>query len=153
MRAHAKPPVPFEIKDGRFAVREAPATRTNLPIAIAGKAIDLLSPASVDIIVETIRAAEVHYGCPVGLIVIDTFNKGIAMGGGDENAAKDQNLVAANLQQIQDELTDVHVALIGHTGKDESRGARGSNAHLGDVDIGAALGRRERADRGHCQNQ
>ena len=32
-------------------------------------------------------------------------------------------------------LTDVHVALIGHTGKDESRGARGSNAHMADVDM------------------
>ena len=114
--------------------RETRATRTNLPIAVAGKAIDLLNPASVDIIVETIRAAEAHYGRPVGLIMIDTFNKGIAMGGGDENAAKDQNIAAANLQRIQDELTDIHVALIGHTGKDESRGARGSNAHLGDVD-------------------
>jgi hypothetical protein len=31
--------------------------------------------------------------------------------------------------------TGVHVALIGHTGKDESRGARGSNALLGDVDV------------------
>jgi hypothetical protein len=94
-----------------------------------------LNPSCIEIIVETVREAEAHYGCPVGLIVIDTFNKGIAMGGGDENAAKDQNLVAANLQQIQDELTDIHVALIGHTGKDESRGARGSNAHLGDVDM------------------
>ena len=56
------------------------------------------------------------------------------MGGGDENAAKDQNITAANLQQVQDR-TDVHIALIGHTGKDESRGARGSNAHLGDVDM------------------
>ena len=101
---------------------------------MAGKAIDLLSPACVEIIVETIRAAEAHYGCPVGLIIIDTFNKGVAMGGGDENAAKDQNITAANLQQVQDQ-TDVHIALIGHTGKDESRGARGSNAHLGDVDM------------------
>jgi hypothetical protein len=31
--------------------------------------------------------------------------------------------------------TGVHVALIGHTGKDESRGARGSNAQVGDVDL------------------
>ena len=128
------PPILFEIKDGKLAVREAQATRANLPIAVAGKAIDLLSPACVDIIVETIRAAEAHYGCAVGLIIIDTFNKGVAMGGGDENAAKDQNITAANLQQVQDR-TDVHIALIGHTGKDESRGARGSNAHLGDVDM------------------
>ena len=132
LRAHAKPQVQFEMKDGALAASETQAARENLPIALAGKAIDLLNPSCI---VETVRAAEAHYGCPVGLIVIDTFNKGIAMGGGDENAAKDQNLVAANLQQIQDELTDIHVALIGHTGKDESRGARGSNAHLGDVDM------------------
>lgn len=57
------------------------------------------------------------------------------MGGGDEDKARDQNIAAANLQAVQDELPDLHVALIGHTGKDESRGARGSNAHLGDVDM------------------
>jgi hypothetical protein len=28
-----------------------------------------------------------------------------------------------------------HIALVGHTGKNEDRGARGSNAHLGDVDV------------------
>jgi hypothetical protein len=135
LRAHAKPTIAFEMKDGALATREVQAARTNLPIAVAGKAIDLLDRSCVEIIVDTVCAAETHYGCPVGLIVIDTFNKGIAMGGGDENMAKDQNLVAANLQQIQDVLTDIHVALIGHTGKDESRGARGSNAHLGDVDM------------------
>ena len=84
--------------------------------------------------VDTIRTAETHFGCPVGMIVIDTFNKGIAVGGGDEDKAKDQNITAANLRRVH-ELTDVHIALVGHTGKDESRGARGSNAHLGDVDM------------------
>src|SRR4029079_2934465 len=34
----------------------------------------------------------------------------------------------------------VHVALIGHTGKDETRGARGSNALLGDVDVMVTIG-------------
>jgi hypothetical protein len=134
MRAHERPPIQLEMKDGKLETRKPDRARTNLPIAVAGSAIDLLSPASVDIIVETICAAKAHYGRPVGLIIIDTFNKGIAMGGGDENAAKDQNIAAANLQQVQDQ-TDVHIALIGHTGKDESRGARGSNAHLGDVDM------------------
>jgi hypothetical protein len=135
MRAHAMPQTLFEMKDGALAARETRAARTNLPIAVAGRAIDLLSRSCIETIVETVRAAETHYGVSVGLIIIDTFNKGIAMGGGDENAAKDQNLVAANLQQIQDMLPDIHVALIGHTGKDESRGERGSNAHLGDVDM------------------
>jgi hypothetical protein len=135
LRAHAKPTIVFEMKDGTLSARQTRAARAGLRIAVAGKAIDLLNPTCIEIIVETVRAAETHYGGPVGLIIIDTFNKGIAMGGGDENMAKDQNLVAANLQQIQDMLTDIHVALIGHTGKDESRGARGSNAHLGDVDM------------------
>ena len=104
-------------------------------------------------IVETVRTAETHFGCPVGLIIIDTFNKGIAVGGGDENTAKDQNIAAANLQQVQDVLTDIHVALIGHTGKDESRGARGSNAHLGDVDMMVQISVAETSDRDHHQDQ
>jgi hypothetical protein len=68
------------------------------------------------------------------MIVIDTFGKGTAAGGGEENSARDQNLTAANLRRVQEE-TGVHVAVIGHTGKDETRGARGSNAHVGDVDM------------------
>ena len=106
----------------------------NLPIAVAGGVIDLLNSGCVPTIIDTVGTAEAHFGCPVGLIIIDTFNKGIAVGGGDESSAKDQNITAANLQRVQDQI-DVHVALIGHTGKDESRGARGSNAHLGDVDM------------------
>ncbi len=112
-----------------------PGGSPNLPIAVAGGIINLLNSSCVATIIDTIRTAEVHFGCPVGLIIIDTFNKGIAVGGGDEDKAKDQNIAAANLQQVQDVLTDVHIALVGHTGKDESRGARGSNAHMGDVDM------------------
>lgn len=107
---------------------------SDLPIAVAGQIIDLLKPATCKDIIDTICNAETAFGCKVGLIIIDTFSKGIAAGGGDENSAKDQNMTLANLRRVQ-EATDVHIALIGHTGKDETRGARGSNAHLGDVDM------------------
>jgi hypothetical protein len=123
------------VKRRLMAHRSQEINPPTLPIAVASKAINLLSPDCVTTIVETVRTAETHFGCPVGMIIIDTFNKGIAMGGGDEDKARDQNIAAANLQQVQNALTDIHVALIGHTGKDESRGARGSNAHLGDVDM------------------
>lgn len=106
----------------------------NLPIAVAGTVIDLLNPKCADVIAATVREAEKKFGCAVGLIVLDTFSKGIAAGGGDENSAKDQNRVAANLRRVQ-ALIDVHIACVGHTGKDETRGARGSNAHLGDIDL------------------
>jgi hypothetical protein len=106
----------------------------NLPIAVAGAVIDLLNPKCTAVIVATVREAEKKFGRAVGLIVIDTFSKGIAASGGDENLAKDQNRVAANLRRVQ-EVIDVHIACVGHTGKDEAKGARGSNAHLGDIDL------------------
>jgi hypothetical protein len=108
--------------------------RHGLPIAVAGAVIDLLHPSSVDLIVATVREAERKFGCMVGLVVIDTYAKGIAANGGDEDKARDQNRAAANLRNVHARL-DVHIALVGHTGKDETRGARGSNAHIGDVDI------------------
>jgi hypothetical protein len=107
---------------------------TDLPIAIAGQVIDLMNPECVPAIVSAVRAAEAKFGLGVGMIIIDTFAKGIAANGGDEDKAKDQNITLANLRRIQ-EQTGVHVAIIGHTGKDEKRGARGSNAHVGDTDL------------------
>jgi hypothetical protein len=85
-------------------------------------------------VVDTIREAERCFDAPIGLVIIDTFAKLIAAGGGDENSARDQGLVFANVQRLKN-ATDTHVALIGHTGKDESKGSRGSNAILGDVDV------------------
>jgi len=105
-----------------------------LPIAVADAIIDLLNPNCVDTIVSTVREAELQFGCSVGLIGIDTYAKGIAASGGDEDKARDQNLAAANLRNVHTRLA-AHIALVGHTGKNEDRGARGSNAHLGDVDL------------------
>ena len=109
-----------------------------LPIAVASAVIDLLDPACVDLIVTTTRQAEQHLSCAIGMIVIDTYSKGIAAGGGDEDKARDQNRAAANMRNIHSQL-DIHIATVGHTGKDEARGARGSNAHLGDVDVMAQI--------------
>lgn len=105
-----------------------------LPVAVAGDVIDLLDPSSVDVIVATAEVAGQQLGIPIGLIVVDTYSKAIAAGGGDEDKARDQNRAAAHLRKVQSRIK-AHIALVGHTGKDESRGARGSNAHLGDVDV------------------
>ena len=75
------------------------------------------------IAIETIRDAEASLGVSIGLVIIDTFAKLIAGGSGDENSARDQGLVFANVQRVKN-ATDTHVALIGHTGKDEARGMR-----------------------------
>ena len=111
----------------------------DLPIAVASTIVDVLDPNCVDLIAATAREAERQFGCGVGLIVIDTYAKAIAANGGDEDKARDQNRAAANLTRLH-ACIDVHVALVGHTGKDERRGARGSNAQEGHVDLMAQIG-------------
>ncbi len=106
----------------------------NLPIAVVAATFDLIKPDSIRRVIATIREAETVMGIDVGFTVFDTFAKLIAAGGGDENQAKDQGAVFANLQRIKNE-TGVHAGIIGHTGKDVQKGARGSNAILGDVDV------------------
>jgi hypothetical protein len=81
-----------------------------------------------------IDAVGKKFGLPVGLIIFDTYPKAIAAGGGDEDKARDQGVAFTNLQRIK-HLRPVHVALVGHCGKDKTRGARGSNAWLGDADV------------------
>jgi hypothetical protein len=105
-----------------------------LPIAVVSSTIDLTHPEAFKKVIDTIREAKACLGVDIGLVIIDTFAKLIAAAGGDENSAKDQGLVFANVQRVKN-ATDTHVALIGHTGKDEARGMRGSNAALGDVDV------------------
>jgi len=107
---------------------------TNLPIAIGDQIIDLMAPGCVDIILAAIREAEKRLGVKIGLIIIDTYAKGIAIGGGDEDKAKDQGKCLGHLRRVQ-ETSNVHIAIVGHTGKDESRGGRGSNAHQADTDV------------------
>ncbi|MBR1173685.1 AAA family ATPase [Bradyrhizobium sp. KB893862 SZCCT0404] len=116
-----------------------------LPIVVVGGMLDMMNPATVPLVVDAVRRAEDYFSwvegvhC-CGLLIFDTVAKMIAAGGGDENSAKDQGKVFANLQRIKDDLYGPHIALIGHTGKDETRGARGSNAIYGDVDVMVEIG-------------
>jgi AAA domain len=106
-----------------------------LPIAVTGQVIDLLNRSCVDAILATLSQAEDRFGCEIGLAIFDTYAKGIAAGSGDEDKAKDQNIVQANLRRLFDRGRHIHIAGVGHTGKNESKGERGSNARLADVDL------------------
>jgi RecA-family ATPase len=115
----------------------------DLPIALAGQIINLMSPGCVDLILEAIMDIQEHYKAGVGLAIFDTYSKGIAAGGGDENSAKDQNIALANFRQVIDR-TGIHIATVGHTGKDVSKGERGSNAKLADVDLEVQIAKTSR---------
>lgn len=111
-------------------------------ITIVPGTLDLMDPASIEKVLVTIKNSEHVHGQSTGLIIFDTFAKLIAAGGGDEDKAKDQGRVFTNIQRMKDRIRTgrghgpaPHVALVGHTGKDVERGARGSNALYGDVDV------------------
>jgi hypothetical protein len=65
------------------------------------------------------------------LVVIDTLAR--ASGGLNENDARDMNQFVRFLDKVRDVL-DCAILVIHHTGKDEGRGARGSNALTGATD-------------------
>ncbi|MCK1693833.1 AAA family ATPase [Bradyrhizobium sp. 144] len=107
-----------------------------LPIFVVADMVDLATPAAVTKVARTLEhISEDFWSDRPGLLIFDTFAKLVAAGGGDEDRAKDQGLVFTNVQRIKDRFGAPHVALVGHTGKDETRGSRGSNAILGDVDV------------------
>lgn len=72
------------------------------------------------------------------LIVVDTLAR--AMGAGDENTATDMGRFVRNIDAIR-EATGAHVMVIHHSGKDASKGARGSSALRAAVDTEIALTR------------
>ena len=66
------------------------------------------------------------------LIIIDTLAR--AFGGGDENSASDMMQFVVTCGHIQKIVQDAALMLLHHSGKDSSRGMRGSSALLGAVD-------------------
>jgi hypothetical protein len=65
------------------------------------------------------------------LIIVDTLARAAA--GADENSAQEMGVMIENCQTIINQ-TGASVALIHHTGKDQSKGARGSSSIPGAVD-------------------
>lgn len=68
---------------------------------------------------------------PLKLVVIDTLNQTAA--GADENSAKDMSRYIASMKRLRD-ATGAAVIVVHHSGKDASKGMRGSTALLGAMD-------------------
>lgn len=88
--------------------------------------IDLYDPNGDGLaVVNTIDQIEQQHGVKVCMVVADTLAR--IMGAGDENATKDMGVVVKNVDVIR-AATNTQFVLIHHTGKDASKGARGSSA-------------------------
>ena len=75
---------------------------------------------------------------PPSLIVVDTLAR--AFGAGDENTAKDMGMFIQSIDHLR-EATGAHVMVIHHSGKDASKGARGSGSLRAAVDTEIELTR------------
>jgi len=97
-------------------------------------AIDLHGATDGEAIVQAIN----NTSEPTALIVIDTLAR--AMGDGDENTAKDMGQFIRNVDLIRAQ-TGAHVMVIHHSGKDASKGARGSGSLRSAIDTEIELTR------------
>lgn len=104
-------------------------------IAVVPGIVDISTPDGLKKAITTYKNVEAFTEDFMGVVIFDTHAKLIAAFGGDEDKAKDQGRLFTNLARFKEETGGPHVALVGHTGKDETRGARGSNAIYGDVDM------------------
>jgi hypothetical protein len=111
------------------AMRARYEISADVPFYVRPKAVNFRDPQMVAELVALVR--ETVGNQRVALVVIDTLAR--AMPGADENSAQEVGLVIAQCDLVKEHLRAT-VAPIHHTGKDQERGMRGSNAIHGAVD-------------------
>ena len=115
-----------------------------LPLAMVETPLQLGAEGAAEGILALVKEAIRESGQPCRLLVLDTLARTIS---GDESTAKDMGAYVQQIDRLKAGL-DTHVLVIHHTGKDESRGARGSSAlraatdHEVELtkDVGASIG-------------
>ncbi len=109
----------------------------DVPFALVPCPIDLQSDnADTGRLIRLIQDAEIRFGQKCVLIVVDTLAR--AMAGGDENTATDMGRFVGHCNRLQ-HATGAAVHIIHHTGKDKSKGARGSSALRAATDTEIAI--------------
>ena len=108
------------------------ARREATPVAIIPRVVNLMDTRAVNSLLDTALALIDRLGKAPRLVVVDTLARSLI--GGDENTAKDMGLAVAAAMRMRDRL-GLATLLIHHSGKDVTKGARGSNALLAAVDM------------------
>jgi AAA domain len=108
--------------------------------AVAPAVVDFRDRKSVAGFIEEVKRTAPQLGGRVRLIVIDTLSR--AMAGGNENSPDDMGALVTAADRIRIE-TGAHVAFIHHSGKDETKGARGHSLLRAAVDTEVRIERGE----------
>ena len=88
-------------------------------------------PLDVDEMVIASRQVERETGKPVRMIILDTLAR--CFGGNDENDARDMGAFIRGCDELK-RRTGATVLVVHHSGKDETKGARGSSAFRAALD-------------------
>ncbi|ENY0583558.1 AAA family ATPase [Salmonella enterica] len=93
--------------------------------------VDLSVKANVDGLIKEIKRIEMHTGEPLRIVAVDTLSQSMMQG--DENSASDIARFMAGATRIVNE-TGAAVIPVHHSGKDSSKGMRGSSAAFANAD-------------------
>ncbi|WP_339130112.1 helicase RepA family protein, partial [Escherichia coli] len=88
-------------------------------------------PLDVDELVIAARQVERETGKPVRMIILDTLAR--CFGGNDENDSRDMGAFIRGCDELK-RRTGATVLVVHHSGKDETKGARGSSAFRASLD-------------------
>jgi putative DNA primase/helicase len=105
-------------------------------VKVNRNAFALTDPVEVEAVVNQLAKT----GVKPKILFIDTLARNF--GGGDENSTKDMNNFVNNVLELAKGL-DLGVVVVHHSGKDSTRGARGSIALTGAVDFSIELSKPE----------
>lgn len=100
------------------------------PLAFLPLPVDV--PGEPDTLPLVLGEGERMYGTPPALVILDTLSR--YFGVGDENTARDMTRFIGAVDRMRQRYSKVHIMLIHHAGKDESKGMRGSSALKGAAD-------------------
>ena len=107
------------------------------PFYLIPSGVNLLDDAEIQDLLQTIETMR-NPDMPVALVVFDTVAR--CMIGGDENSAQDMGKAVKNMDLVREQI-GCAVLPIHHSGKDSNRGARGSTALIGAVDVSVKVER------------
>lgn len=115
---------------------------SKIPFALIPDTVNFREPESIETFVATLQEISAHFGMPVRWIIVDTLSRALA--GGNENAPDDMGALVRGADRLRT-ATGSHVSFIHHTGKDETKGARGHSLLRAAVDTEVEIRRVEGA--------
>jgi KaiC/GvpD/RAD55 family RecA-like ATPase/5S rRNA maturation endonuclease (ribonuclease M5) len=131
------------------AWRQAKGDGSRAPFALVPSSVNLFDDETgAEALIDDVKAHAAALDMPLRLVVLDTLSRMI--GSGDEDKARDINVVVQRAEKIQ-RATGAHVLIVHHSGKDRDRGMRGSNALLGAADAVIEIARHEES--GICEGK